>query len=200
MSRNAIIVTIACCAGFAHADIISQDASTFDFSGTQSIGFEGFKPGSTVQSLDFGGLPATVSFSGRSPLSNNIFQTTDGFGAIAHEGDNFWKVRADHMRIDFGDERLTEFGFFYSDLEWSDLRITFGNAGSFLLSDDNSNETDFFAFKADHNEAFGFVTFEWTDDTDGVGFDNMFVKSVPAPGAFALLAGSGVVLTIRRRR
>lgn len=203
MNRTALIMTlsgITCIAGIAHADIISQDASSFDFTGTQSVGFENFDARSAVRTLDFNGLPATVSFSGRRPLSNEIVQQSDGYGALAYEGDQFWKVRADHMHIDFGDERLSEFGFFYSDLEWSDLRITFGNAGSFLLSDSNSNKNNFFAFKAGPQEAFGSITFDWTDDTDGVGFDNMFVKSVPTPGAFALLAFSGGIITHRRRR
>ncbi len=187
-------------ASFANADIIQQDDTGYNFVGTQSFGFDAAQAGSTVQNLDFGGLPATVSFAGRSPLSNQVFSGGDGFGAVGLDGSNFWKLRADHVRIDFGDERLTEFGFYYSDLEWSDITLNFGNVGSFVLSDSNPNENNFFSYQAGPGEVFGFVTLEWSDDTDGVGFDGFFARQVPAPGAFALLAFSGGLVLTRRRR
>ncbi len=197
---TAAVLITGLAAGLAHADIIQQDDTGYDFVGTQSFGFDAMQAGSAVQSLDFGGLPATVSFAGRSPLSNQVFSGSDGHGAVGLDGSNFWKLRADHVRIDFGAERLTEFGFYYSDLEWADITLNFGNVGSFVLSDSNPNENNFFSYQAGPGEVFGFVTLEWSNDTDGVGFDGLFARQVPAPGAFAILAFSGGLVLTRRRR
>ncbi len=184
----ALALTTSLCTSSALADIILRDDSGVDFSGASFASFDSMAAGSNVSSLDFGGIPATVTFPGRTPISNEIVQASDGFGAVGLDGSNFWKVRAESVRIDFGDARLSEFGFSYSDLEWSDLTITFGNVGQYVLSDSNPGRNEFFAYQAAPGEVFGFVTIQWSDDTDGVGFDGMYARQIPAPGGAAFAA------------
>lgn len=200
MRAHRLLLPLLVLAGSAHADIIQFDPGTIDFTPARFNGFENFTVGSPVHALQFGDVSATVSFSGRPPITNQIVHQQDGFGAIAHEGDQFWRLRSDRMRIDFGEARITQFGFFYSDLEWSDLKLTFGHVGSYTLSDWNDGTNSFFSYTAAPGESFGSVTIEWTDDTDSVGFDTMFVTFVPTPGAVAMVAvASGLFLTRRRR-
>jgi hypothetical protein len=192
------VAALAVC--HAHADIIDLDDTHFDFSAARFQGFEGYQAGAPVQQLMFGDISATVTFGNTSPLYNQIIQGGDGLGVVAHEGDNTWRLSANMVQIDFGDARLSQFGFYYSDLEWSSLKLTFGAVGSTTLEDWNSYNSAFFAYTTAPGHAFGSVTMEWSDDTDGVGFDNMFVALVPAPGAVAMVAIAGGLPLLRRKR
>jgi hypothetical protein len=201
MRTRVAVVSLLFAAGAAQGDIVQLDPNAFDFTRAQFNGFEDFAVGAPVQTIQFGDVAATVSFSGRAPLTNQIVHGADGFGAVAYEGDQFWRLRADRVHLNFGEARLTQFGFFYSDLEWSDLKLTFGHLeGSYTLTDWNDGTNSFFSYTAAPGEVFGSVTIEWTDDTDSVGFDNMFVTLVPTPGAVAMVAVAGGLFLSRRRR
>jgi len=198
------IAGIIVASGFATADVVT-DRSLID-GPALSVGFEaveGFRPGDAVQRLSFGnGLSATLSTS-RDNQTNRVIEGTDGLGAIATTGDQFLKLRSGTAEFDFLGDQLSAFGFDYSDLEWSDFRISVDGGDPVTLSDDNPNDTAFWAYQADEGESFSRISIEWTRRGDGIGFDNITAvragAAVPGPSALAVF-GLGAIAVSRRRR
>ncbi|MEL7473854.1 MAG: hypothetical protein AAGK04_11095 [Planctomycetota bacterium] len=164
--------------------------------------FESSTINESVQTLDFGAdldLPITSSAS-----HNRVFDQTDGHGAINTDGRRAWKLARGATSIDLASDAgpFNAFGFWYSDLEWSDLDITLHTASgdeTVRLADDNPNQSRFFGLVSD--EPVERVTIAWTvDKNDGVGFDRMFLgsTSVPAPASVGL-AALGLGLAVQRR-
>ncbi|MEM9066402.1 MAG: hypothetical protein AAGB51_13035 [Planctomycetota bacterium] len=180
--------------GEAVAGVVLGDETPVDH---PMIGFESFAEGDGVASLDFGLLAGTVT--GQSQRMSSIIEGTDGDGAIAGEGERFWKLMGGTTTIDFGGVQLDGFGFTYSDLEWTTLSVRVDGVEVAALSGSNPNRTDTFAYLAENGESFGEVSFTWIGNQgDGVGFDALWVSphSVPVP-AVGLLP---LAMFARRRR
>ncbi len=165
---------------------------------SSALGFENYTVGAKVTALDFGDIAATVTHAGK---HNKIHRNHDGHGAVAAEGQNFWKVIGGSMTLDFGTERLSGISFWYSDLEWATLNIRFDD-DAFALRDSNSRNPRFFSYTAADGADFSRVSFEWVGhNNDGIGFDGFSVNraTIPTPaGALALTALAAY--TTRRRR
>jgi len=178
-----------------------SDEPTFQATLTdwQVESFESEPAGFSIVSLSVGTLrtPWTVTSTAR---ENEVIDTTDGHGAIAHDGSKFWKLRAGVTRIDFGGELVSAFGFHYSDLEGADIRITLhGDTDQeYVLDDRNPNETDFLGLLSD--ERFSAASLEWVHSQgDGVGFDRVMTgRAVPEPGSM-LMGVAGLAMIVRRR-
>jgi len=161
--------------------------------------FEDEPAGFSIVTLTVGTLrsPWTVTSTAR---TNDVIDTTDGRGAIAHDGSMFWMLKGGLTRIDFGGELVSAFGFYYSDLEGADILITLhGDTDQqYLLDDRNPNQTSFIGLLSD--EQFGAVSLEWVrGQGDSVGFDRVMVgRSVPEPGTLVLAMG-GLILVNRRK-
>ena len=194
-TKTTAAAILAVSAAVASGDVILNDGAV-----TGSYGFEDLSAGHRVTTLDFGAISAEVTHTnGR---TNRVFSGRDGHGAVAADGDMFWKLAGGTVEIDFGAAALSEFGFWYSDLEWATLRVT---AGSRVvdIQDRNPNTPKRFDISALGGETFSSVTLEFVGhQNDGVGFDGMTVTraSVPAPSAAAALAVTGLVASRRRRR
>ncbi len=166
---------------------------------SSALGFEDYRVGAKVTALDFGDVAASVTHAGR---HNKIHRLHDGHGAVAAEGDNFWKVIGGSMTLDFGTERLSGISFWYSDLEWATLRIRFDD-DAFDLRDSNSRDPRFFSYTAAQGADFSRVNFEWIGHSnDGIGFDGFSVTraTIPAPAGALALTALAACATIRRRR
>lgn len=164
-----------------------------------ALGFEDSRVGTKVSALDFGDIAASVTHAGG---HNQIHRRHDGHGAVAAEGDHFWKVIGGSMVLDFGEERLTGISFWYSDLEWATLRVRFDD-DAFSLKDSNSRDPRFFSYTAAEGVDFSRVSFEWVGhNNDGIGFDGFSVSraTIPAPAGALALTALAACATIRRRR
>ncbi|MEM9082007.1 MAG: hypothetical protein AAGB34_00315 [Planctomycetota bacterium] len=205
--KNAKIIafgTALVAATNASAAFVTHTTESSFRSAVGNIAFETFEsnnPGTSITSLDFEGEEAQVTT--HYARQNRVHAVTDNHGAIAHEGDNFWKLSSASVTIEFT-QQTTGFGFYYSDLEKVGLIVTIDNDEnrSTTLIDRNPNTTDFFAVSDD--QAFSSITITWTRQTnDGVGFDNIAIATpqqlLPTPGATALLATAGL-LSYRRKR
>lgn len=196
--RRIIIAGItASMAPLASADVI-RDASGASFN-TSGYGFEDLSVNDAVGTLDLGsGVLASVTSTPNAV--NRVFDTHDGYGAIASEGSKAWKIGSGTFTFDFGSTRLSSFGFWYSDLEWSDLVISFDNADGVVVSDDNSGVAKFFAYEATEGTSFSTVSIEFTNGGDGLGVDGIFANPVPSPmTGSAALAMCGLTCLRRRR-
>lgn len=193
------MVAVAAASAGASADFIYQDAANRPARDFIGLGFESIAAGSTMTALDFGdGVVASVSTTGN--ISNQIFSQTDGYGAVAAEGDRFWKLAGGTTTIDFGTTALVGLEFIYSDLEWATLVLQFDNGAEVWLTDSNSGQPRLFGYSADAGNPFSSVSITWRGtQNDGVGFDVVQVATIPSPGTGPLFAAAGL-LAIRRRR
>lgn len=202
MKTRAMIAAaaVAVPASFAVAGVTFSDELTYnaDAAPVFVTGFEGLALGGPVTQIVLdGGLVADVTSNGR---ENRIEDFTDGHGAVAHEGERFWKIRGNQHTLDFRGVQLDAFGFWYSDKESATIQVRFDNGDAFELTDRNSGRTTFFGYSAGESGSFGSVTFEWVNGNhDGLGLDNFSASAVPTPGATALLAAGGLLATRRRR-
>jgi len=186
--------------GAVSADLIYQNADDRPDISFRTIGFEDVAPGSAIRTLDFGGNISAIVTTERN-ISNQVFEQTDGFGAVQAEGDRFWKLAGGRTTIDFGSTRLGAFEFMYSDLEWTTLELDFGDAGSTTLRDSNSRDPKLYGFVAPPGQDFSKVTLTWNGkQNDGIGFDSVGVAAIPSPGSIGLLAAGGLIAVGRRRR
>lgn len=181
--------------------IVFEDEAAFEQAAAPAFwtGLEGLTAGDAVTTLDFGdGLIAEVVSD--APF-NRVISGRDGYGAIAHEGDLFWKLARGSTTLDFGNQQLDAFGFWFSDKESATVMVSFDNGDSFELTRRNPNRTDFFGYQAGDAGSFSWVTFSWlTNNNDGVGFDNFSAVVIPSPGVpVAVLAAAGMVVMRRRR-
>lgn len=193
----AIIIIAAATTG-AHADIYTSPAGG-GFTGT-GYSFEQHADNDAISRIDFGnGVIADITTNGN-PY-NSIFDTHDGHGAVSADGSKAWKIgNGASYTFDFGTTSLNAFGFWYSDLEWSDMDITFDNGDAFRLSDNNSMNAKFWGYRAEPGQGFSTVTFDFTNGGDGVGIDGMFVQAVPAPASIAIGTAAIALACGRRRR
>ncbi|MAY74347.1 MAG: hypothetical protein CMJ31_06400 [Phycisphaerae bacterium] len=190
------IGAIAAIAVSAPAGVVT-DSSTMIMD--NAIGFETLALNTPITSLDFGdGLVANVTAG--SGAINRVFNRHDGHGAVSYEGEMAWKIANGPFTFDFGASQVDTFGFWYSDLEWADLHISFDGAPAVVLSDNNSRNPKFWAFEADPGESFSNVTITFTGHNDGVGIDGIFAAAVPPPGAAAVMGVAGALTFSRRRR
>lgn len=212
--RAAAVALCAAAAAPAYAAITTHSNEN-DFRdamlATYRESFETAKVGKPVTELDFGAnfnLPVST----QGVTHNKIHSFSDGFGAVNHDGERFWKIIRGATTIDLAslDERLIQIdsiAFYYSDLEWSDIDITLHHddgTQTYRLDDHNPKVAKFLGLTAD--KPFHAVTFQWTKDkNDGVGFDRMMLgatalhPAVPAPATIGL-ATLGALLTVKRRR
>lgn len=187
------------CVASVHADIIYHSAAERPDRVFLTNGFEDMTPGTTVEAVDFGfDLVAQVSTSNN--ISNRIFSVTDNYGAVAGEGENFWKLAGGTTTLDFGQTRLHAIEFLYSDLEWTTLSFEFDNGSAFTFRDSNSMTPKLLGYEADQGNPFRRVSITWVGkQNDGVGFDNMSIAAVPSPAGLALLTPVAFAFTRRRR-
>jgi Ca2+-binding RTX toxin-like protein len=139
-------------------------------------GFEDAAVGSTPTELDFGnGVVATITSNGVG--ASTIIHRDDGHGAVAAEGDRFWKLMGGETRLDFS-QPVTEVSFQYSDFEaWNDITITAGGK-TIDLSTINPGRNDLVTITADAGESIADLTFTWSGSSDGIGIDAITVAPV----------------------
>ncbi|MEO1718278.1 MAG: cadherin domain-containing protein, partial [Planctomycetota bacterium] len=158
-----------------------------------SYGFEDLAPGQTPTTLSFGnGITAEIEQDG--VQISEIIERDDGFGAVAAEGANFWKVLGGETTLRF-DQPLSELTFSYSDVEGGEVTVTV-NGRTIALETDNSGRNDTMTLTAEPGEPIESVTFAWgTTAIDGVGFD-AFTATPAATGntAIAENAAPGTVI------
>ncbi len=185
----------------ASAGVVFNDAAEFaaQTGAWDLAGFESSSAGERVTAISFeSGLIASVTSD--APV-NRIIDTHDGYGAIAAEGDMFWKLRGGSTTLSFGDAPLSAFGFWYSDKEQADVAVSFDTGESFDLTDRNPHRATFFGFAADDGNAIRSVTFRWdSSQNDGVGFDGLTAARIPAPPVYAAMALAGLVVAGARAR
>lgn len=193
------IGAIAAVSAAANADFIYQDAADRPAQDFVGLGFEGSAPGGAITTLEFGGgIVGTVTTAGN--ITNRVLSQADGYGAVAAEGDRFWKLAGGTTTIDFGSTDLVGLEFMYSDLEWATLVLQFDNGAEVWLQDSNSGKPRLFGYAADVGNPFSSVSITWSGiQNDGVGFDVVQVAAIPSPGTGPLFAAAGL-LAIRRRR
>ena len=193
------VLAASMAAGAANADVIYQSASERPDYVYLSTGFEDRQAGTTVSSIDFGfDLIASVTTSNN--ISNHIFSVTDGYGAVAAEGDKFWKLAGGTTTLDFGQTKLRGIEFMYSDLEWTTLSFEFDNGNSFTFRDSNSMDPRLLGFAGTRDNPFQSVSITWVGtQNDGVGIDQLAIAPVPAPAGLAALAPLALLGTRRRR-
>lgn len=186
-------------AGVAHADVIYQSAHERPDYVYLSNGFEDRDAGTSVSSIDFGfDLIASVTTSNN--IANRIFSVTDGHGAVAAEGDKFWKLAGGTTTLDFGETKLRGIEFMYSDLEWTTLSFAFDNGDTFTFNDSNSGNPRLLGFAGSRDNPFQSVSITWVGtQNDGVGIDQLAIAPVPAPTGLAALAPLAL-FGLRRRR
>jgi len=194
MSIRSITAAAVCTATTLASAAVVLDPAT----DTAMQDFEGLAAGQRVTTIDFGSVTAAVTHNGR---TNGLYSVHDGYGAVAADGQMFWKLAGGTATLDFGDAELTAFGFWYSDLEWATLRVT---AGSRVvdLTDSNSRRPKRFDIAAVEGETFSTVSLEFIGhQNDGIGFDGLSIQSldVPAPAGVAAL-GLATLAASRRRR
>jgi len=194
-----------CCAASAQSAIIFTDAAAFD-AALDRLHIESF------ESLALGAPPAGFAFDSTlqagvatsGAMENRIEHLTDGHGAIAADGDRFWKLRGGSATISLSGPAVNAFGFHYSDLEQATLRVSALNGAfqPFDLDDDNSDANHFIGVigTADIDA----VRIEWmASHGDGVGIDGLrfgHAAVIPTPRSITLgLAGFALFAWPRRR-
>ncbi len=145
-----------------------------------SYGFENDPIGSSLSTLDFGsGVTAAITqVDGR---VNQIFEGTDGYGAVAGEGDRFWKIAGGQTTLDFS-RPLTEISFRVSDVEWGQVTVSSGGE-EIPLPTGNANSSDIVTITAPEGQTFDSVRFTWNNasgQNDGVGLDAFVVTQAPS--------------------
>lgn len=178
-----------------------RSASGFENSlATQYIEtFESKRVGEPVTELDFrAGLDIAVTGVGNK--HNKIHSFTDGYGAVAHDGEKFWKVIRGSISLDTSAHAFDAFGFWFSDLEWTTLLVTVRDGEGetqTVIDDRNPGQPLFWGIVAE--TPIESVTMEWTTDhRDGVGFDRMMLGSttlppaIPAPASLGVLAAASL--------
>jgi hypothetical protein len=193
-----IAASVLCAASTASAGFISTDPLTND-GFTSAVDFESSLAGDAISSLAFGDITAQIT---TSASVNRVFANTDGYGAVPANGTMFWKLLGGETTFDFGDAELAAFSFRYSDLEWSDIEIFFDEVDVFLLADNNPNVSNTFTYTAAPGETFSTVRFRWTASGDGVGLDDIVIRTIPVPspaGSVLALVAAGVCVVRRRR-
>ncbi|MEO1129659.1 MAG: hypothetical protein AAFX05_08150 [Planctomycetota bacterium] len=190
---SALYAASAASAGFISTNPLADDGFT------SAVDFESYLAGDAISSLGFGDITAQIT---TSASVNRIIANTDGYGAVPANGTMFWKLLGGETTFDFGDAELTAFSFRYSDLEWSDIEIFFDDFDVFLLADDNPNVSNTFTYTAAPGETFSTVRFRWTGSGDGVGIDDVTIRSIPIPnpgGSVLAMIAVGVCVVRRRR-
>jgi|GEM_PF-3256837 len=138
----------------------------------------------------------TASITAIQVLESVVLESTDGHGAVPSEGSRFWKLRGGTTTLAFSTP-ISEFGFWYSDLEHATLRLSFGPGGQVELTDHNPGSPTFFGFRSDAGP-FSTVGIEWLNaNGDGIGLDGVYAVPMPAPPVLAALGLAA--LSIRRR-
>lgn len=184
------VVLLVC--GEAHAGIVPSIGV-----GATPYGFESSALGTPPSLLAFpDGTTASVTAS--QVIENLVLERTDNHGAVTSEGARFWKLRGGTTTLTFS-APISEFGFWYSDLEHATLRLTFGTAGQIDLTDHNPGAPTFLGFRTEA-EPFNTVEIAWLNaNGDGIGLDGLYAVAAPAP-APPVLALLGLAAIRRRRR
>jgi hypothetical protein len=189
----------------AHGAVMYSDSAAFDaaMDRVHIDGFDAMVVGDAPNFLTFDGfITADVHASGAS--ENLVVLHADGHGALAADGDRFWKLRGGTTTLTLSGLAVNAFGFFYSDLEQATLRISSvdGVFDPVDLDDDNAGVNRFFGLRADG--PIGAVTIKWMSSSgDGVGIDGLrfgHAAVIPAPRSLPLgLAGMAIFAWPRRR-
>lgn len=190
-------IGVASIAATCSAGVITDlSQARFDTSG---YGFEDLLPYRRVKQIDFGeGVVAGVTDTFFT--TNYVVDRRDWFGASPTQGDRAWKIATGSVTLDFGRSELTSFGFWYTDLEWSDLVIRVDNDVIATIEGDCTDTPRFFAYEADRGETFSRVTIGFNRVLDGVAIDEIFANPVPSPAAGSALLLAGGIGCFRRRR
>lgn len=196
------MITKTCLAAIAFAVAPAQaDQAMPSVTASFTYDFESDSPGSTITQLDFGsGLIADVTSTAR---HNRVHDTTDGYGAVAADGSYFWKLLGGSTTLSFN-QPISGLDFWYSDLEWATLRLSFGPETIDII-DNNPNAPEFFSWDSSSGPVTS-LTLDWIGHQgDGVGFDAFAVRTaaasqVPAPNAATMILVGGLAITARRRR
>ncbi|MEM9352032.1 MAG: cadherin domain-containing protein, partial [Planctomycetota bacterium] len=169
---------------------ITTDGSLIGEPEPMSYGFESDAVGSPLTSLDFGdGVTASVTQVGGQ--QNAIIEHADGYGAVAGEGDRFWKIAGGETSLGFS-QPLTEISFQVSDVEWGDVTVSAGGV-EIPLPTGNSGGTDVVTITAPEGETFDTITFTWNSPSgqnDGVGIDGIVVTPAASETTAAVAENS----------
>lgn len=208
--RHAVTVAVAaagalCFASPARSAMIFTDAAAFDaaLDRIHVEAFESLALGAPPTSFVIdSALQASIVTSGA--MENRVESLADGYGAVAADGDRFWKLRGGSATISLAGPVVNAFGFHYSDLEQATLRISALNGAfqPFDLDDDNTSVNHFIGVIG--GAGIDAVRIEWlASHGDGVGIDGLrfgHAAVIPTPRSISLgLAGFAVLAWPRRR-
>lgn len=208
ITTAAASIAAGVCAQAAHGSVVFTDASAFDSAlrRVHTESFENLGRRRNPKWLRFDG-ELTVTLDASGTKENRIERVSDGFGAVAADGQGFWKLRGGSVTLTASGPEVNAFGFFYSDLERATLRISAPNGAidPILLTDDNPNANRFFGVIA--GAPLDDIRIEWmSNEGDGVGIDAMRFGStaagvvVPAPRSITLGLAGLLLLALPQRR